>query len=95
MTIICFASNPIFKFYLQSGSERPNRSTRLNSSNDLVLRGENGEIDYKKLYEEQLTENEKIREKLKKSEEELRETKSTLERLNTVVSTATFSRLSR
>lgn len=71
---------------MQSGSERPSRSSRIGSSNDLVLRGENGEIDYKKLYEEQLSENEKIRDKLRKSEDDLKETKLTLEKLNTVVS---------
>lgn len=50
------------------------------------IRNENGEIDYKKLYEEQLVENDRLKEKLRKSDEELRETKQTLERINVVVS---------
>lgn len=73
-------------FRFQSGNDRSTRSSRINSSSDLILRGENGEIDYKKLYEQTLTENERLKDKLKKSDEELKETKQTLEKLNTVVS---------
>lgn len=51
-----------------------------------VLRGENGELDYKKMYEQAIVENDRLREKLRKSDEDLRETKQTLEKLNTVVS---------
>jgi len=69
--------------HIQSGSERSSRS-RINSTVD--IRNENGEIDYKKLYEEQLVENDRLKEKLRKSDEELRETKQTLERINVVVS---------
>lgn len=52
----------------------------------MALRGENGEIDYKKLYEQTLAENDKLKDKLRKTEEELRDTKQTLERINVVVS---------
>lgn len=38
------------------------------------------------MYEQALVENDRLREKLRKSEEDLRETKVTLEKLNTVVS---------
>lgn len=68
---------------MQSGTERSR--SRLGSTNDLPLRGENGEIDYKKLYEQTLVENERLKDKLRKSEEELRDTKQTLERINVVV----------
>lgn len=54
------------------------------------MRGENGEIDYKKLYEQQVVENDRLKDKLRKSDEELRDTKQTLEKLNTVVSTLWF-----
>lgn len=60
----------------------------MGSTNDLALRGENGEIDYKKLYEQTLVENEKLKDKLRKTDEELRDTKQTLERINVVVSKA-------
>lgn len=67
----------------QSGSERSSRS-RISSTVD--IRNENGEIDYKKLYEEQLVENDRLKDKLRKSDEDLKETKQTLERINVVVS---------
>lgn len=70
-------------FLFQSGPDRTSRS-RISSTSD--IRNENGEIDYKKLYEQQLTENDRLKEKLRKSEEELRETKQTLEKINVVVS---------
>lgn len=70
-------------FLLQSGPDRSSRS-RISSTSD--IRNENGEIDYKKLYEQQLAENDRLKEKLRKSEEELRETKQTLEKINVVVS---------
>lgn len=51
-----------------------------NSSHERVS-NENGEIiDYKKLYEESLIENDRLREKLRQTEEELKETKSTSEK---------------
>lgn len=71
-------------FWFQSGTDRSSRGSRLGSTSD--IRGENGEIDYKKLYEETLRENDRLKEKLRKSDEELRDTKQTLERLTTVVS---------
>lgn len=76
---------------LQSGSEKSSRS-RLGSASDLAaLRGENGELDYKKMYEQAITENDRLKDKLRKSDEELRETKQTLEKINTVVSNIHFS----
>ncbi|CAH1389679.1 unnamed protein product [Nezara viridula] len=51
-----------------------------NSSHERVL-NENGEIiDYKKLYEESLIENDRLREKLHQTEEELKEVKTTSEK---------------
>lgn len=50
------------------------------------IRNENGEIDYKKLYEQAVVENDQLREKLKKTDQELRDTKQTLEKLKLVVS---------
>lgn len=41
---------------------------------------ENGEIDYKKLYEESQVQNERLREKLKKTEDELTDARSNLEK---------------
>lgn len=55
------------------------------------IRGENGEIDYKKLYEQALSDNDRLKDKLKKSDEELKDTKQTLERINTVVSHFCYS----
>ncbi|CAH1955979.1 unnamed protein product [Acanthoscelides obtectus] len=75
-----------------SGSERSSRS-RLNSTSD--IRNENGEIDYKKLYEQQLAENDRLKDKLRKSEEELRDTKQTLEKLNVVTSKNSLSELEK
>lgn len=77
---LCFLIHFIFP---QSGPDKNSRS-RISSTSD--IRNENGEIDYKKLYEQQLIENERLKEKLKKSEEELRDTKLTLEKINVVVS---------
>ncbi|KAB0796638.1 hypothetical protein PPYR_10699 [Photinus pyralis] len=77
----------------ESGTDRSNRSSRLGSTTD--IRGENGEIDYKKLYEQAILENDRLRDKLKKSDEELRDTKQTLERLNTVTSKNSLSELEK
>lgn len=41
---------------------------------------ENGEIDYKKLYEESLIQNERLREKLKKTEDELHDARNCVEK---------------
>ncbi|XP_066139652.1 protein phosphatase 1 regulatory subunit 12A isoform X2 [Euwallacea fornicatus] len=76
----------------ESGSERTSRS-RIGSTAD--IRNENGEIDYKKLYEEQLVENDRLREKLRKSDEEHRETKQTLEKINLVTSKNSLSELEK
>ncbi|KAK4876964.1 hypothetical protein RN001_009470 [Aquatica leii] len=77
----------------ESGTERSSRGSRLGSTSD--IRGENGEIDYKKLYEQAILENDRLREKLKKSDDELRDTKQTLERLNTVTSKNSLSELEK
>ncbi|KAK3924724.1 Protein phosphatase 1 regulatory subunit 12A [Frankliniella fusca] len=72
----------------ESGADRSGRSSRLGSTSSAggdsasvsravtPARSENGEIDYKKLYEESLAENERLREKLKKTEEDLRGSKT-------------------
>ncbi|CAH0546539.1 unnamed protein product [Brassicogethes aeneus] len=76
----------------ESGVERSSRS-RISSNSD--IRNENGEIDYKKLYEQQLVENDRLKDKLKKSDEELRDTKQTLERINVVTSKNSLSELEK
>lgn len=81
-----------FFFTLQSGTERSR--SRLGSTNDLPLRGENGEIDYKKLYEQTLAENDRLKDKLRKTEEDLRDTKQTLEKINVVVSFSVLKKIS-
>lgn len=81
---------------LQSGHERSGRSSRLGSVSSLSSEtggaslgrtksssgttSENGELDYKKLYEESQAENERLREKLRKSDETLKETQSLLDK---------------
>ncbi|XP_022917857.2 protein phosphatase 1 regulatory subunit 12A isoform X9 [Onthophagus taurus] len=79
----------------ESGNERSGRSSRVSSSSDLILRGENGEIDYKRLYEQSLTEIDRLKDKLRKSDEELRDTKQTLEKLQTVTSKNSLSELEK
>ncbi|XP_065160341.1 protein phosphatase 1 regulatory subunit 12A isoform X2 [Atheta coriaria] len=80
----------------ESGTERSSsRSSRLGSANDLILRGENGEIDYKKLYEQALSDNDRLKDKLRKSDEDLRDTKTTLEKLNTITSKNSLSELEK
>jgi protein phosphatase 1 regulatory subunit 12A len=76
----------------ESGGDLSSHSSRLSSvsstarsdtSTNLAKGGsENGEVDYKKLYEECLLENERLREKLKKTEENLNERKSQLDKLS-------------
>ncbi|KAK9731759.1 Ankyrin repeats (3 copies) [Popillia japonica] len=78
-----------------SGNDRSSRSSRVSSTNDLILRGENGEIDYKKLYEQTLVENERLKDKLRKTDEELKDTKQTLEKLTTVTSKNSLSELEK
>ncbi|XP_072394404.1 protein phosphatase 1 regulatory subunit 12B isoform X2 [Diabrotica undecimpunctata] len=78
--------------HLESGTDRSSRS-RIGSSSD--IRNENGEIDYKKLYEQQLAENDRLKDKLRKSDEELRETKQTLEKINLVTSKNSLSELEK
>ncbi|XP_066600457.1 protein phosphatase 1 regulatory subunit 12A isoform X2 [Prorops nasuta] len=80
----------------ESGTERSGRSSRLGSVSSLSsethsapakgksVATENGELDYKKLYEESQAENERLREKLRRSDEQLKEAKSLLEKAQTV-----------
>ncbi|XP_063909989.1 protein phosphatase 1 regulatory subunit 12B isoform X4 [Zophobas morio] len=76
----------------ESGNDRSSRS-RLGSTSD--IRNENGEIDYKKLYEQALSENDQLKEKLKKTDQELRDTKQTLEKLKVVTSKNSLSELEK
>ncbi|KAJ8929370.1 hypothetical protein NQ314_017951 [Rhamnusium bicolor] len=76
----------------EGGTERNSRS-RISSTSD--NRNENEEIDYKKLYEQQLAENDRLKKKLRKSDEELRETRQTLERINVVTSKNSLSELEK
>ncbi|KAI4485805.1 hypothetical protein M0804_006294 [Polistes exclamans] len=78
-----------------TGNDRPGRSNRLDSVSSLSSEissasariksttSENGEIDYKKLYEESQAENERLREKLKRSDEQLKEVRSLLDKAQT------------
>ncbi|XP_011256027.2 protein phosphatase 1 regulatory subunit 12A isoform X6 [Camponotus floridanus] len=56
-------------------SEASSTPIRLKSNNS-----ENGELDYKKLYEESQVENERLKDKLKRSDEQLKEVRSLLEK---------------
>ncbi|XP_068898729.1 protein phosphatase 1 regulatory subunit 12B isoform X7 [Tenebrio molitor] len=76
----------------ESGNDRSSRS-RLGSTSD--IRNENGEIDYKKLYEQAIAENSELKEKLKKSDQDLRDTKQTLEKLKLVTSKNSLSELEK
>ncbi|XP_043502565.1 protein phosphatase 1 regulatory subunit 12A isoform X1 [Polistes fuscatus] len=76
----------------ETGNDRPGRSNRLGSVSSISSEissasariksttSENGEIDYKKLYEESQAENERLREKLKRSDEQLKEVRSLLDK---------------
>jgi DNA-binding transcriptional MerR regulator len=75
-----------------SGNDRSGRATRLGSISSLSSEAsstpirlkssssENGELDYKKLYEESQAENERLKEKLKRSDEQLKEVRNLLEK---------------
>nr|XP_012146155.1 PREDICTED: protein phosphatase 1 regulatory subunit 12A isoform X10 [Megachile rotundata] len=56
-------------------SEAPSMSTRIKSTTS-----ENGELDYKKLYEESQAENERLKEKLRRSDEQLKEVRNLLDK---------------
>ncbi|XP_043512511.1 protein phosphatase 1 regulatory subunit 12A isoform X7 [Frieseomelitta varia] len=76
----------------ESGNDRTGRSNRLGSISSLSSEApsmsvriksttsENGELDYKKLYEESQVENERLKEKLRRSDEQLRETRNLLDK---------------
>ncbi|XP_011636512.1 protein phosphatase 1 regulatory subunit 12A-like isoform X6 [Pogonomyrmex barbatus] len=77
----------------ESGNDRSGRANRLGSISSLSSEAsstpsrlksnssENGELDYKKLYEESQAENERLKEKLKRSDEQLKEVRSLLEKM--------------
>ncbi|XP_046733798.1 protein phosphatase 1 regulatory subunit 12A isoform X6 [Diprion similis] len=80
----------------ESGNERSGRSSRLGSVSSVssdtqnppptrtrTPTSENGELDYKKLYEESQAENERLKDKLRRSDEQLKETKSLLDKAQT------------
>ncbi|XP_031365125.1 protein phosphatase 1 regulatory subunit 12A isoform X7 [Apis dorsata] len=76
----------------ESGNDRTGRSNRLGSISSLSSEtpsmsvriksttSENGELDYKKLYEESQAENERLKEKLRRSDEQLKETRNLLDK---------------
>ncbi|XP_054012667.1 protein phosphatase 1 regulatory subunit 12A isoform X2 [Hylaeus anthracinus] len=76
----------------ESGNDRSGRSNRLGSVSSLSSEApsmsvrvksttsENGELDYKKLYEESQAENERLKEKLKRSDEQLKEARNLLDK---------------
>ncbi|KYN13000.1 Protein phosphatase 1 regulatory subunit 12A [Trachymyrmex cornetzi] len=76
-----------------SGNDRSGRATRLGSISSLSSEAsstpirlksnssENGELDYKKLYEESQFENERLKDKLKRSDEQLKEVRHLLEKM--------------
>ncbi|XP_076241560.1 myosin binding subunit isoform X2 [Calliopsis andreniformis] len=78
--------------HYESGNDRSGRSNRLGSISSLSSEtpsmsariksttSENGELDYKKLYEESQAENERLKEKLRRSDEQLKETRSLLDK---------------
>ncbi|CAB0041742.1 unnamed protein product [Trichogramma brassicae] len=91
----------------ESGHDRSGRSSRFGSVSSLSSDGgvtssrasksnqqqatENGELDYKKLWEESQAENERLREKLRKSDEQLKESQSLLEKTQQSQSKAALS----
>ncbi|XP_015429850.1 PREDICTED: protein phosphatase 1 regulatory subunit 12A isoform X5 [Dufourea novaeangliae] len=76
----------------ESGNDRSGRSNRLGSISSLSSEApsmsariksttsENGELDYKKLYEESQAENERLKEKLRRSDEQLKEARNSLDK---------------
>ncbi|XP_008560016.1 protein phosphatase 1 regulatory subunit 12A isoform X1 [Microplitis demolitor] len=90
--------------HTESGNERSGRSSRLGSvtslSSDISVtpssrikssNSENGELDYKKLWEESQAENERLKEKLRRSDEQLKEVRGTLEKVQSTQSKLTLS----
>ncbi|XP_033340453.2 myosin binding subunit isoform X6 [Megalopta genalis] len=80
----------------ESGNDRSGRSNRLGSISSLSSEtpsisariksttSENGELDYKKLYEESQVENERLKEKLRRSDEQLKEARNLLDKAQNV-----------
>ncbi|XP_034944807.1 protein phosphatase 1 regulatory subunit 12A isoform X8 [Chelonus insularis] len=86
----------------ESGNERSGRSSRLGSVSSISSETlttpsrtksstENGEVDYKKLWEESQAENERLKEKLRRSDEQLKEARSSLEKIQTLQNKTTLS----
>ncbi|CAK9829301.1 Protein phosphatase 1 regulatory subunit 12A [Anthophora retusa] len=87
----------------ESGNDRTGRSNRLGSISSLSSEApsmsvriksttsENGELDYKKLYEESQAENERLKEKLKRSDEQLKETRNLLDKAQSAQNKAALS----
>ncbi|KOC63443.1 Protein phosphatase 1 regulatory subunit 12A [Habropoda laboriosa] len=86
-----------------SGNDRTGRSNRLGSISSLSSEtpsmsvriksttSENGELDYKKLYEESQAENERLKEKLKRSDEQLKEARNLLDKAQSAQNKAVLS----
>ncbi|XP_074096930.1 myosin binding subunit isoform X4 [Cotesia typhae] len=90
--------------HTESGNERSGRSSRIGSitslSSDISVtpssrikssNSENGELDYKKLWEESQAENERLKEKLRRSDEQLKEARSSLEKVQSTQSKLSLS----
>lgn len=93
----------LYLVVLQSGNDRSGRSNRLGSISSLSSEApsistriksttsENGELDYKKLYEESQAENERLKEKLRRSDEQLKEARSLLDKAQSAQNKAVLS----
>ncbi|XP_063236484.1 protein phosphatase 1 regulatory subunit 12A isoform X11 [Bacillus rossius redtenbacheri] len=91
----------------ESGSEYSGHSSRLGStagtgdslqasrSHAAADAGENGEVDYKKLYEQAMEENDRLREKLKKTEDTLTAARTQLESASNTSSKNSLSELEK
>ncbi|XP_043287516.1 protein phosphatase 1 regulatory subunit 12A isoform X7 [Venturia canescens] len=87
----------------ESGNERSGRSSRLGSvtsvSSDIPsvpartksITSENGELDYKKLWEESQAENERLKDKLRRSDEQLKEARSSLDKVQILQNKSSLS----
>ena len=80
----------IFKLKSGDDNHRDSCSKVPNNEAEIITKSlENGDIlDYKKLWEESQFENGKLKEKLRKTEDELRDANEVLNRINSVVSTS-------
>uniref|UniRef100_A0A0C9RGS4 Protein phosphatase 1 regulatory subunit 12B n=1 Tax=Fopius arisanus TaxID=64838 RepID=A0A0C9RGS4_9HYME len=93
--------------HTESGNERSGRSSRLGSvtsvssevpstpSRTKSTNSENGELDYKKLWEESQAENERLKDKLRRSDDQLKETRSLLEKAQSNQNKAALSEIEK